>query len=399
MKRTIIIGGGTFSHVRNHLSLAAPAFGGTAKQMYSNLSKSEMILTKMADINSNIITTQDLSDRMDELIADDTVGTIIMNAAVCDFDGMILGEQIKSDPHATRLKTACGQKMMELMPSDKIISKIRLARPDIFLVGFKTTTNESSTGQFLTGLKMMKSVKCNLVLANDVVTRNNMIITPEETRYCETTDRGEAITELCEMIRLRQNLTYHRTNLIETDNIPMSATPQCFQDVVMYLKRHGGFIENNGNGFTPGHFCYKIHDGTFLSSQRKADHTHVFINGLSKVITTHFGQDVYGTRKASVGATSQQMIFEQFPDYDCIVHTHNPRTLISDLPVTPQRPYQCGSIECGVNTVTNMRKYDDDIAAVYLEKHGANILFRSDADPLKIIDFIDHHLQLGVKES
>ena len=120
---------------------------------------------------------------------------------------------------------------------------------------------------------------------------------------------------------------------------------------------------------------------------------------MSKVIKTHFGQDVWGTRKASVGATSQQMIFEQFPDYDCIVHTHNPRTLVSDLPVTPQRPYQCGSIECGINTVEHMKKYDDDIAAVYLEKHGANILFRSDADPLKIIDFIDHHLMLGVKES
>ena len=399
MRRTIIIGGGTFSHVRNHLSLAAPAFGSTAVQMYSNLYQSEIVLTKMADNKSDIVTNQDLSDVIDKLIADKSVGTIIMNAAVCDFDGKILNDNLESGSHAKRLKTACGQQMMELTPSEKIIGRIRIARPDIFLVGFKTTTGESSTGQFLTGLKMMKSVKCNLVLANDVVTRNNMIITPEETRYNETTDRGEAITELCEMIRLRQNLTYHRTNLVEMENFPMTATPQCFQDVVKFLTLHGGFIENNSNGFTPGHFCYKLHQGTFLSSQRKADHTLVFTEGLSKVISTHFGQDVYGTRKASVGATSQQLIFNKFPDYDCIVHTHNPRTPESDLPVTPQRPYQCGSIECGINTVDHMKKYDDDIAAVFLEKHGANILFRSDADPQKIIDFIRHHLQLGVKES
>ena len=33
MKTIYILGGGTFNHVRNHLSIAAPAFGGTARQL------------------------------------------------------------------------------------------------------------------------------------------------------------------------------------------------------------------------------------------------------------------------------------------------------------------------------------------------------------------------------
>ena len=32
-KQIYIFGGGTFSHVRNHMALAAPAFGETAKRL------------------------------------------------------------------------------------------------------------------------------------------------------------------------------------------------------------------------------------------------------------------------------------------------------------------------------------------------------------------------------
>lgn len=38
-KRVVILGGGTFSHVRTHLALAAPAFGTTAKQLYTKCKK------------------------------------------------------------------------------------------------------------------------------------------------------------------------------------------------------------------------------------------------------------------------------------------------------------------------------------------------------------------------
>jgi len=400
-RRTIIIGGGTFNHIRNHLSLAAPAFGTTAKVMNKQLPDSEIFLTKMADPFSLLTTNQHVSDFIDELIDDPSVGTIVMNAAICDFEGTIVGSDEESGKHAERLKTAAGRKLLKLTPSDKIIGRIRLARPDIFLVGFKTTTGADSETQFLTALKFMKSTKCNLVLANDVVTRNNMVITPEETHYSETTDRYVALKELCEMIQLRQNLTYTRTKLHDEPNTSMNATPESFQVVVKYLIENGGFIENNGNGFTPGHFCYKMNDHSFLSSQRKANHNKVFDIGLTKLYGDVNSEYIsaYGRTKASVGATSQRLIFDKFPEYDCIIHTHNPQREGSDLPTTQQRPYQCGSLECGINTVGSMKVYDEVIAGVFLEKHGANILFRSSCDPQKVIDFINNNLVLGVKES
>jgi len=399
-RRTIVIGGGTFNHIRNHMSLAAPAFGTTAKVMHSRLEQySELFLTKMADPSSTLVTNKDVSDLIDKLIADPTVGTIVMNAAICDFEGTIVGSDEESGKHAERLKTAAGRKLLKLTPSDKIIGRIRKARPDIFLVGFKTTTGADSETQFLTALKFMKSTKCNLVLANDVVTRNNMVITPEETRYKETTDRYVALKELCEMIQLRQNLTYTRSDHIYGPDSTIQSCPETFQTVVQYLVDNGGFIENNGNGFTPGHFCLKIDDNTFLSSQRKADHNKVFARGMSKVVRHGEQIMVGGSLKASVGATSQRLIFDKFPEYDCIIHTHNPQREGSDLPTTPQRPYQCGSLECGINTVESMKVYDEDIAGVFLEKHGANILFRSSCDPQKVIDFINKNLVLGVKES
>ena len=107
---------------------------------------------------------------------------------------------------------------------------------------------------------------------------------------------------------------------------------------------------------------------------------------------------VVGKRKASVGARSQYMLFNMNPELNCIVHTHNPLKESSDINKTHQKPFQCGSIECGLNTVNNLRSYENDlIKAVYLEKHGANIMFNSKTDPDIIIEFIKKHIELGKK--
>ena len=277
-----------------------------------------------------------------------------------------------------------------------MIKKIRLKRPDIFLVGFKTTTNKTSEEQFLIGLKMMKSVKCNLVLANDTVTRNNMILTAEETIYGETTDRNAVLLELAEMIEMRSNLTYNPSNFINSESYPISDMPDNFQTVIQYLIENEGFIENNSNGFTPGHFCWKNSESSFFSSQRKANHNLVFTEGMSLVEVNEDKFTVKGKRKASVGARSQWLILSENPEYDCIIHTHNPLKEGSLIPITPQKPYQCGSLECGLNTVNHMGDFGN-IKAVYLDKHGANILFKSDGNVKEVIEFINNNIELGIK--
>lgn len=394
--KTIILGGGTFQPVRNHFSLSAPAFGTTARKLNQLIEGSELVLTKMADPNSKLVTNEDVSDFIDTLLEDKSVSTIILNVAFCDFKAIPL-EGIDNGFHAERLSTADGRFALLLEPTEKVIKKIRLNRPDIFLVGFKTTTNKSPEDQFLIGLKMMKGTKCNLVLCNDTVTRNNLIITPEESIYGQTTNRDECLNELVDIIKLRSNLTYNRSNFTASPSYDIKHyTNQNFQKVIQFLIDNGGFIENNGNGFTPGHFCYRLDENAFYSSQRKANHNLVFEEGISLVFVDTDKVTVFGRRKASVGAMSQHLMLKRYPDYDCIVHTHNPLKEGSKIPVAEQRPFQCGSLECGLNTTNNLEDFGG-IKAVYLNKHGANILFKSNEDPDKVIDFIKQNIELGIK--
>jgi len=397
IRKTIILGGGTFEPVRNHLSLAAPAFGQTAKHLKVLLHDAELVLTKMADSNSKLITNKDVENYIDTLLEDQNIGTIILNVAFCDYKALPM-DGIENDWHGERLRTDNGNITLELTPTEKVIKKIRLKRPDIFLVGFKTTTNKTSEEQFLIGLKMMKSVKCNLVLANDTVTRNNMILTAEETIYGETTDRNDVLAELAEMIEMRSNLTYNPSNFIDSESYFISDMPDNFQTVIQYLIENVGFIENNSNGFTPGHFCWKNSDSSFFSSQRKANHNLVFTEGMSLVEVNEDKFTVKGRRKASVGARSQWLILIENPEYDCIIHTHNPLKEGSLINTVPQKPYQCGSLECGLNSLNGLSYNKDyDVKAVYLDKHGANILFKSSTTPSIIIDYINKNIELGIK--
>ena len=180
MKR-VTIGGGTFQPIRNHLALCAPAFGSTAKKLHYMFKTKELpgddsvlYLTKMADSTStHLQTNEDVFELIKTLCDDKEVKTIVLNVAFCDFRALPI-DNIESGFHAERLKTAEGNITIELEPTEKVISYIRKVRPDIFLVGFKTTTNKTSQEQFEIALKMMKSTKCNIVLANDTTTRNRV---------------------------------------------------------------------------------------------------------------------------------------------------------------------------------------------------------------------------------
>lgn len=395
MKRTIILGGGTFNPIRNHFALSAPAFGKTARRLKELIPEAELVLTKMADSESKLVTNKDVEDYLEKQLEDKNLSTIIMNVALCDFEAQV--GDIPSGLNAKRLKTADGNIQLELKPSDKLLGKIRKKRPDIFLIGFKTTTGETENDQFLIALKMMKSAKCNLVLANDLHTKLNMVITAEETIYGQSTDRETSLKELVALVNMRSNLTYNQTEWIEKENLSIKKTPESFQKVVQFLIDNGGFLENNGNGFTPGHFCFKNSENSMISSQRKSNHNKVFTEGMG-LVTVKEGEmfRAEGIRKPSVGARSQWILLNAYPDYDCIVHTHNPLKVEGSLNTADQRPYQCGSLECGMNTLHGIDDYEG-IKAVYLSKHGANIIFKSSEDPNKVIDFIKKHLDLGVK--
>lgn len=72
--RAIILGGGTYFHVRPHLSLAAQAYGTTAKKLGLMLERlgwdTHVSLTRMAQPSSQIETNADVQRWVDSVVAD-----------------------------------------------------------------------------------------------------------------------------------------------------------------------------------------------------------------------------------------------------------------------------------------------------------------------------------------
>jgi len=418
-KKTVeIIGGGTVSHVRAHLALSTVAYGTTAKKLkkfcseYSDKLQVNCHLTKMSSGGEgNIETNEDVAELTTSWVKDPNVKIVFFNVAMCDFNGDIDVNSIPYPPrgkYQSRLSTHRNTRdhdySMRLVPSEKVISSIRRTRKDIFLVGFKTTCGVSPDEQYLAGLNLLKTSSCNLVLANDLKTRKNMIITPEEASYHVTSDRDEALRNLVEMAYLRSHLTFTRSTVINGEPVPWESTdiPNSLRAIVDYCIRGNAYKQFNGA--TVGHFAAKISPTTFLTSRRKTNFNDLAKLGLVKIETD--GPDsvlAYGS-KPSVGGQSQRIVFEEHPEYDCIVHFHCPlrEDHCDDVPVVSQREYECGSHECGQNTSRGLKEFTNRLSphkfsAVMLDNHGPNIVFNRRIDPSAIIEFIQRNFILSAK--
>ena len=460
IKRIHIIGGGTFKYVRNHLSLCAPAFGETAKTLhhallgrYMTIAREkgwerlgrnsefyravvQMImegvpeerincyadtfgipldkvlvpvlhLTKMADPrpDNKLTTNEDVAALIDRLVADPTTDAIVMNAAICDFSGQV--GDIPSGKHAQRLKTREGQQTMVLAPTDKIISRIRKDRKDIFLVAFKTTTDATEQEQYIAGLNLLKANSVNLVLANDTVTRRNMIIVPEEARYHVTMNREEALQGLTDMISMRAHLHFTRSTVVPGYLVSWydARIPSNLRAVVNWCIGRGAYKPFRGS--TAGHFAVKLGNGEFLTSPRKRDFNDFPDDKVGMVYVETEGNDrviAYGARP-SVGGQSQRQVFAMHPDTDCIIHAHIPLRpgagLGADgygpLEIRSQREFECGSHECGFNTATGLREVAPGIKAVMLDNHGPNIVFSRNTPAEHIIKYIEMTFDISQK--
>jgi hypothetical protein len=418
MPKVHVFGGGTVFHVRPHLALSAPAYGATARRIIELLEElsawqesSHLHLTRMADHRSKMETNADVAKRLDEVVADPLTKIIFMNVALCDFEGSVLELNPNNDEDSAlagiyqptwvptpngkkqpRLKST-GTPQLQLTPADKLIGNIRKTRKDIFLVGFKTTAGATPNDQYFSGLGLLKKASCNLVLANDVHTRLNMVITPEQARYHETTDREEALHGLVEMAVLRSRLTFTRSEIIPGDPVRWDSTsvPESLRTVVNHCISRGAY--KPFNGATVGHFAFKVNKDQFITSRRKVDFNKLPEIGMVLVQSAGPDSVVAHGFKPSVGGMSQRIIFSEHPDVDCIVHAHVPLKPGSKIPVRSQREYECGSHECGKNTSDGLQNFGG-IRAVMLDKHGPNIVFHRSTDPKKVIDFIEQNFDL-----
>jgi hypothetical protein len=285
-----------------------------------------------------------------------------------------------------------------LTPTEKIISKIRDGRKDIFLVGFKTTCGATKQEMYEKGLHLCKTGSVNLVLVNDVKTRWNMIVTPEEASYHETQEREHILKELVDMAYLRSHLTFTQSTVIEGKPVAWDSpeVPDALRKVVDYCI--SGKAYKPFNGSTVGHFAVKLSDTEFLTSIRRSNFNDLNKIGLVRIKTD--GPDTvlaYGA-KPSVGGQSQRIVFKDHPGLDCIVHFHSPlkQKHRDPIMVISQRDYECGSHQCGQRTSRYLSKFGN-LYAVMLDNHGPNIVFSKDIDPKEVIDFIDANFDLHEK--
>ena len=437
-KKVVIVSGGTMERIDSHLALVAPAFGNIANQIkpiFESVFEDKFdvvdVRTKIAGGKTTfyrpelhcvgetksvefkelqhqeypvIATNDDLNSYVDSLIEDPTVKIVFFPVAVCDFkvDEIYNKDETICPDKDIRLKSS-EKYSFSIIPTNKIIKKIRQKRKDIFLVAFKQTSGKSPDEQYSEALKMCKSVSANLVLANDSVSKYNIIVTPEESRYPQpkggTFNREEALYELVEMSKLRSHLTFTRSTVITGESIPWDSemVPESLRLVVDYCIEQKAY--KPVSGVTAGHFAYKVNDTTFLTSIRKTDFNQLKTNGLVKIETD--GPDTvlaYGARP-SVGGQSQRIVFNDHPGLDCIVHFHSPlkENPRDDIPVKSQREFSCGSHECGKNTSEGLKEFDNGIHCVYLENHGPNIVFNQKVNPSCIVDFIKSNFDIEHK--
>lgn len=405
-----IVGGGTYHHITNHLALAAPAYGRAARvlhQKFQNAGQEATLhLTKMADpLQNGPDTVDDLSDLVDHLVADPDARAIIMTSAVVDWRPTALwaGDTLYDKtfgPDDHRLSTRQTEEIsLDLVPAEKLVNRIRKSCKDKFLVSFKTTLGVSEDEQFAAGLGLLKESSSNLVLVNDVKTRLNYVLTPEEARYGDGT-RGDAFGHLVRMVLARSQNSFTRSTVVGSADMLVPWTSDLvssnLREVVDHMVKMGAYKPFQGK--TVGHFASKIGENEFLTSIRKTNfNVDLYERGLLRI--TSVGDDeviAYGA-KPSVGGQSQRQIFRDHPGFTCIAHAHVPLRVPGSVNTVEQWPNECGSHQCGQATSRGLRDVAPGIKAVFLDKHGPNVVFRPDVDPANVIRFIDDHFDLSAK--
>lgn len=412
LKTCFVVGGGTFSHVLSHFSLAAPAFGGTARRLARLVQESDLfqmnvrlLLTQMAGGDATMCTNAHLAARAQSIADDPQARVVFFNAAVCDWEGRVSFRHAALPTGTERLDSKHTGYVTELIPASKILPIFRQlpnsagkVRKDIFLVAFKMTTGATPQQQYEAGLNLLKENSCNLVLANDTRTMLNMVITPEEAVYYETTNRLEALEGLVQMAGYRSQLTFTQSTVVSGELVSWAdpRIPDSLKAVVRHCIK--GSAYKTFRGSTVGHFACKLDDNTFLTSIRKSNFN--MIEAIGMVLVKTDGPDTvlaYGA-KPSVGGQSQRMVFRDHPGFDVIVHFHSPLLPYhpDNIPVRSQREVECGSHQCGQNTSQGLKQFGN-LKAVMLDNHGPNIVFPSSIDPAEVIDFINRNFDLSKK--
>lgn len=394
-----VLGGGTSFDVRPHLSLSARSCGGTARALARLFERAgapvTLHLTRQADPQPDgrhnpLVTNAHVAALLDRIVADPATTGVVMSCALVDYEA-------RTDAPVGRQRSADGPITLSLTPAEKVIDRVRAERKDVYLMGFKALADAGDDALFSAGLRLMKRAHCNLVVANDMVTRRGMLVVPEEAAYFVGDDRGALLAGAAQTMLDRMRLRFTRSTVVPGDLVSLydDRVPSNLRDVVLHCVREGAYKRVGGS--TAGHFAARLADGTVLTTCRRTDFNG-FTDDTTRMVEVSFeGLDRVIARGArpSVGGRSQERIFRAHADAECIVHFHAP--LRDDAPdvvnTVSQREYECGSHECGENTARGLRPVGA-VRAVMLDNHGPNIVFGRGVPAADVCAFIDRNFAL-----
>ncbi len=208
-KRAVhVIGGGTVYHIRPQLALCSPSFGRTATRIAAAARSAwgrdhdvHLHLTRMAcGGRSDIETNKDVESLLKSIVDDPDTSVVFMAASLCDYEGHVLDGPSTTDSglYLPKLRRPDGRKVVIMDPAADLASSIRMYRKDLVLVGFRTMSGSTDEEVFESGLSMVESSSCNLVLASDFATGRGVVVSAhrwtgkEEVR----TNRDELLAEL-----------------------------------------------------------------------------------------------------------------------------------------------------------------------------------------------------------
>lgn len=204
-----IFGGGTTFHIRPGLALTAPSQGRTALGISTYLrQKSERFqlhLTKTAGGDVGLDTTNEVAQRLHEVISNPTTKIVFVGTALCAWEGSLRtfkGALPVGREHPA-LPTNRGAFNLLLIASDSIIRNLRKIRNDVLLVGFRSTSGVDEIEQFRLA---QDSLSCyNLILSNDSTSGRNLLVTGSKGSgvvLYSTYDYEDALTTLVDITLL-----------------------------------------------------------------------------------------------------------------------------------------------------------------------------------------------------
>lgn len=357
-----------------------------------------------------IVSTNDLEEKVKDILTNNKIDIFIHSMAVADYtvnsvlDLSILKEQIIQHSHELsmlcndmansafdellkkciisnegKISSKSNNIAIKLEQTPKIINMIKKISPYTFLVGFKLLENVSDEKLFDVGFDLLRSNKCNLVLANDIkkIREGNhigMLIYPEKSY--DTFTGKESISENLVDITIKRYKAKHPHSIQESNNNTID------ENIYKEMKDIGKQLYDNG--FLPevknhdrtdkigtyGNMSIR-HNNMFYITCRNVHKGNLKNTDISKITKVHERKEdniytnVYynSELKPSIDTSIHYYIYKE-TSYNAILHVHTDNVFLG-IPYIDEQ-YPCGS-EPEKDAILEKIKEND---IVQMKKHG-----------------------------